>query len=200
MKSNEVNLGFSTDMDIYENSLIKKIELKLEESIGKEYYEYIKYRVLEKNPNLSDQMFESRWIEMKRFFLIKALVPEVTMFSEKVDDIWHEMLMYTKEYYRFSNSFIGEMIHHHPHIQGSIDHSARAWFDWIYLHLFKLKENSWELWNGFLLNKLNKQFIEFVDTNTNEIIIKKLFNVKLLMEYPESEDYYNKLIKKLKTN
>lgn len=199
MQINDSKQNLSTVSGIHENLLINKIELKFEKSIGIDYYEYIKDRILEKNPNLDGQMFESRWIEMKRFFIMRAIVPVVTMFSHEIDEIWHEMLMHTKEYFRFSNAYMGEMIHHQPHMKGSIDKSGRAWFDWMYLHLFKLEENSWNLWNGFLLNKLNDEFIEFIDVNSNEIIISKLFNVKLIEEYSESEEFFNMLIKKLKS-
>ncbi len=36
------------------------------------------------------------------------------MLSEDVDEIWHDMILFTKEYQRFSEKFLGKMLHHIP--------------------------------------------------------------------------------------
>jgi hypothetical protein len=36
------------------------------------------------------------------------------MFSEEVDEIWHDMLLFTQKYQVFSEQFLGTMLHHTP--------------------------------------------------------------------------------------
>jgi hypothetical protein len=182
-------------LGIQSNNFIKKLVVKLEEAIDQDYYEKIKYRSLSKYPEMNEDQFEILYFELKRFFLLKALVPNLSMFSPQVDDIWHEMLMFTREYQDFSHRFIGEMIHHNPHLKGEVDHSGRAWFDWVYLHVFNLESFSWNAWNGFLFSKVN---IDDLNGVTEEEMIKNIFNVNTLKRDHESYDFFYKIIRKLR--
>ena len=55
------------------------------------------------------------------------------MFSKRVDDIWHEMLMFTREYETFSKKFYHELLHHTPNNDPTPIPFERAFFDWVYL-------------------------------------------------------------------
>jgi hypothetical protein len=182
-------------LGIQSNKFIKRLVIKLEGSIDQDYYEKIKYRSLQKYPDMNERKFEVLYFELKRFFLLKALVPNLSMYSPKVDDIWHEMLMFTREYQEFSHRFLGEMIHHNPHLRGKVDHSGRAWFDWLYLHVYNLESFSWNAWNGFLFSTIT---MENLNGDSEEEIIKNIFNVNRFEKDSESYVFFSGMIQKLR--
>jgi hypothetical protein len=85
---------------------------RMESALGEPFTAKLKQRVLTKYPDMTAAEFACRWFELKRFFLINFLLKETPMFSEAIDDVWHEMLMFTREYHNFSEQFMGAMIHH----------------------------------------------------------------------------------------
>jgi hypothetical protein len=58
------------------------------------------------------------------------------MFSEKVDYLWHQMLMFTREYDDFSKNYLGSVLHHSPNAKETPDPDLRGFFDWVYSELF----------------------------------------------------------------
>lgn len=83
------------------------------------------------------------------------------MFSRAVDEVWHEMLMYTREYQTFSEKYIRRMLHHAPNpAKAAPMPEERAWFDWLYLELFGWNRYSELLWGAFLRHPLPKRELE----------------------------------------
>lgn len=89
--------------------------LRLENAIPTGYEQRVKERLQQRNPHVSDTEWLWRWHEVKRFLLMGALLRRVDMYSEQVDEVWHEMLMFTREYQELCERFCGHMIHHAPH-------------------------------------------------------------------------------------
>ncbi len=184
-------------MGIKNHSLVEKLVFKIENAISKDYYEKIQYRVLKSNPEISINDFLVRWFELKRYFILKAIFPELSMYSKEVDEIWHEMLMFTREYQDFSERFLGSMLHHNPHIEENIeDFFGKGWFDWAYLQLFHLEPFSWHLWHGFLFHKLNPG-IENLLRSGQVHEIEKIFNTQFIKSFPEGETFLKNVIDKL---
>lgn len=75
---------------------------RLEDSLNSEYMEKVKKRVLANHPSWTETDFNWRLFELKRYFLLAGILKSVPMFSDEVDEIWHEMIMFTKEYENFS--------------------------------------------------------------------------------------------------
>jgi hypothetical protein len=86
---------------------------RLEASLPPEFVERLQARVA-KTTNMSEDEFACVFYELKRFFLMNLILKRTPMFSEKADEVWHEMLMFTREYHSFGESFCGSVIHHAP--------------------------------------------------------------------------------------
>ncbi len=66
------------------------------------------------------------------------------MFSEEVDEVWHDMLLFTQKYQRFSEKFLGRMLHHTPNAKHDPAPQERAFFDWIFSQMFEITQFSWK--------------------------------------------------------
>ncbi|QCT02994.1 hypothetical protein E6C60_2282 [Paenibacillus algicola] len=137
------------------------LSVKLSQSLPQDYIDRVKHRVMNDHPALSDQEYEWRWVELQRFFILCAVLKQVPMFSSKVDEIWHEMLMFTRDYQAFSQQYLGDMLHHAPSAAPSAPiPDERAWFDTVYTELFGLNAYSQSIWGSFFKNPLPKKELE----------------------------------------
>ncbi|WP_226002887.1 hypothetical protein [Paenibacillus sp. BJ-4] len=134
---------------------ITDLKKQLECSIPASYAHNIRQRVMEAHPELTEQEYDWRWNELQRYFMLCAIMNRVPMFSHDVDELWHEMLMFTREYQQFSEAFFGRMLHHAPHSGGSQPiPGERAWFDWLYVECFGWNRYSASLWGTFFNHPL----------------------------------------------
>ncbi|GAB6931243.1 hypothetical protein JCM10914A_52260 [Paenibacillus sp. JCM 10914] len=138
------------------------IAARLESSMPSSLPGMVRQRVLTEHTEMTEREYEWRWLELKRFFVMCAVLDRVPMFSKAVDEIWHEMLMYTYEYQQFSDRFLGRMLHHAPNPGGENIpmHHERAWFDTIYVELFGWSEYSAALWGPFFRVPLPREELE----------------------------------------
>jgi hypothetical protein len=151
----------------YSNSL-NQLYLQLENSLEPTYLEHVKSRVITKNL-WSEKNFALYLYGLKQYFLLCAVLKTVPMFSKEMDDIWHEMLIFTREYQEFCNQFIGEMIHHAPTVS-KMESCQRAEFDWLYTQFFEVNEITKYIYTGFFRFKLDKNKIrEFEGMTVQEI-------------------------------
>lgn len=134
---------------------------RLEESIPPSYKASVKQRVLNEHPGMSEREYEWRWLELQRFYVMCAVLDRVPMFSKAVDEVWHEMLMYTRDYQAFSEKYIGRMLHHTPNPAASVPiPGERAWFDFVYVELFGWSPYSERLWGRFFRHPLPREELE----------------------------------------
>jgi hypothetical protein len=54
--------------------------------------------------------------EVKRFLVLSRVVPSVlwNVYSSRVDEVWHQFVLFTREYIEFCHRSFGEYIHHSP--------------------------------------------------------------------------------------
>ncbi len=54
--------------------------------------------------------------EVKKYLVLSALHPRraIPMFSRRIDETWHQFVLFTREYAAFSRAFFGRFVHHHP--------------------------------------------------------------------------------------
>ncbi|HEX4792319.1 MAG TPA: hypothetical protein VH370_00920 [Humisphaera sp.] len=54
--------------------------------------------------------------EVKRYIILVYLDEKTSweMYSRRIDEVWHQFVLYTREYTDFSNRFFGRYIHHSP--------------------------------------------------------------------------------------
>ena len=69
----------------------------------------------QKELKLSDVQAHTHEKELKRFLSICAIYgPGTGMFSEKVDNMWHNFILFTSDYTKFCKEHTGKFIHHEP--------------------------------------------------------------------------------------
>ncbi|RAL21869.1 hypothetical protein [Thermoflavimicrobium daqui] len=148
----------------------------LENSLPHSYIEAVKGRVMGKY-KLDENTWKSRWFEWQRYLIMVAILKKVSMYSNEVDEIWHEMLMFTREYDEFCDNFLKTKLHHIPHAPGyKPAPEDRAWFDTVYFILFRPTKYSFTLWGPFLRNPLSSQIAEDFRSLSEEELTQKYFN------------------------
>ena len=149
----------------------------LDHSLSSSYIERVKDRVLKDHPKWVDHEFEWTFFELKRYFVMNSLLKSVPMFSKQVDDIWHEMLMFTREYEAFSKNFYHEQLHHTPTNDPTPIPFEKAFFDWVYLSLFESTPNSRAIWRGFLKDPIKREILDdFRQLSEEDLLIKYFRN------------------------
>lgn len=148
---------------------------KLEKTLPSFYASDVKKRFMQENPKVKDYEFEWVFFELKRYFIMNRLLKSVPMFSPSVDEIWHEMLMFTRDYDKFSRNFYGEVLHHTPNMEVTPIPGERGFFDWVYLSLFKSTPNSRTIWKGFFKNPIGFEIIEDFRNLSEAELLQKYF-------------------------
>ncbi len=171
----------------------KDIVKLLHSSLPPTYVNQLKHRVLQNNSNWTDHDFDWAYFELKRYFILNSLLKTVPMFSERVDEVWHEMLMFTKDYEKFSQKFYKGFLHHTPNIDSKPIPGERAFFDWIYLSLFQSSINSRLLWGGFLRHPIKPEILQDFKNLSDDELLERYF--KATEDWIEIKRY---LISKMK--
>ncbi|BBH23842.1 hypothetical protein Back11_51870 [Paenibacillus baekrokdamisoli] len=164
----------------------RAVSERLEAVLTVDFEERIKDRVLKINPAMREGEWQWQWFELKRYFLMCAILRGVPMYSVKVDVVWHEMLMFTREYEQFCKQLCGGLIHHAPHAaDAKPDPGERAWFDWVYGELFESTPVSGQLWGSFYRVPLQEERIRDLDGLSREQLKDQLFNHKAAELFPD---------------
>ncbi|MFC5451765.1 glycine-rich domain-containing protein [Paenibacillus aestuarii] len=166
---------------------LQQAVLRLESAIPSDYAERLKHRVLSEHPRMSDDEFACKWFELKRFFLMNLILKSTPMFSSSIDAIWHEMLMFTREYQRFGERFARRIIHHAPEREPKQMPEERAWFDWIYAHLFEMAPSSRMCWGGFFRYPLDRERMDLLLAGNETEIASRWFDLEQAKHDPEAE-------------
>ncbi|MED3550798.1 hypothetical protein [Cytobacillus praedii] len=153
----------------------KSIVKALDASFPSNFKGNVKKRILAKHSNWTENEYQWKFFELKRYFVLNSLLKSVPMFSEEVDEVWHEMLMFTKDYEKFSQKFYGEFLHHMPNMEIEPIPGERAFFDWMYLSLFEPRLNSHILWGDFLRHPIKKDILLDFKYLSEEELSKKYF-------------------------
>jgi hypothetical protein len=68
---------------------------------------------------------EALFLEVKRYLLLAAEQERrpLPMFSVRVDEVWHQFILFTREYHEFCDRFAGCYLHHSPR-ESAPDESA----------------------------------------------------------------------------
>ncbi len=149
---------------------LKKLSDNLEQSLSISYMRNVEERI-KKEIKFKENEYNWRLQDLKRYFIMTALLKESPMFSGKVDDLWHQMLMFTREYDDFSKKYLGNILHHSPNVKELPDPDLRGFFDWVYAELFFIRKENIHLYNGFFRHPVNPNIIdEFKNLSENELI------------------------------
>ncbi|WP_212968563.1 hypothetical protein [Paenibacillus cineris] len=175
--------GFDTPIPPYiginkEIQGLSDLVIRLENALGTDYMEHVKQRVMERHP-ISQAQYQWMLLEVKRFFLMCAILKQVPMFSKDADLIWHEMLMFTRDYDRFCTTFAGRFIHHQPNVaytnNKKLPEEERARYDLIYSMLFHIYPANEALLNPFFQFKIDEEFFQTFDNLNDQEIRSRYF-------------------------
>jgi hypothetical protein len=185
------NLGIqahSTDFQMQMKLLIDHLHT----SYPPHYVERIKERVIRQH-HISLVEWEHRWFEWERYLVMTAILRSVPMYSSQVDAVWHEMLMFTREYRQFSQQYLKVMLHHIPNTSENnpFNPSERAWFDLIYVLLFQPSQYSQMSWGTFLQHPLAKSVLHDFERLSPELLKKKYFNEGLPNMFQEQAKLFH---------
>ena len=190
-------------LGIFSGHMAYDAALRLEEAIPAGYEQRVKERMQQKDPTLTDYEWQWRWHELKRFLLMGALLRRVNMYSAQVDEVWHEMLMFTREYQELCERFCGRMIHHAPH-SSAVEAAGkpqepgaeRAWFDWVYGELFGPDNPGARLWGAMYRTPMSPELLGLLGQDDEEPARKELFNGGLGDQPPELEQAREGLLRR----
>jgi hypothetical protein len=156
-------------MEIHPVQGLSDLVSHLENSLSPAYIEQVRTR-LESEHKLVKNEWDWRYYELKRFFILCGILKEAPMFSQRVDDVWHEMLMFTREYQKFARSYLGRELHHEPNISGANNPDLRGFFDWVYSVLFPVHKESRLLYGGFYRHPVHPDVVrEFQELSAEEL-------------------------------
>lgn len=73
-------------------------------------------KVIRRHPHLTDEDMELVSRGLRQFFMayLKSGKKHVSMPSQVADDLWHEFILYTKNYQEFTRRSFGGFLHHTP--------------------------------------------------------------------------------------
>jgi hypothetical protein len=156
-------------MEIHLIDEVNEVVQHLEQSLSDTYMEQVRTR-LESEHKLAENEWDWRYYELKRFFVLCSILKEAPMFSDAVDEVWHEMLMFTREYQSFSRHYLGKDLHHEPNTSDEKNPDLRGFFDWVYGVLFSVHKESAMLYHGFYRHPVNPDVIwDFQQLSAEEL-------------------------------
>lgn len=151
--------------------------------LAKELEEHfpLSYQVQVYNRMINETKFTERKImelifEQKRFLIMASILKSVPMYSKDVDEVWHQMLMFTREYKALTEGFAGQYIHHAPNVSGVDEKDAKFIFDMMYLQLFTAKPFSEAHWGSkFFSDKPSDELLHSIKTENRFHLMARYF-------------------------
>ncbi|HYD04029.1 MAG TPA: hypothetical protein VEC16_07070 [Alphaproteobacteria bacterium] len=104
------------NLDIIQQNYFSRLDNYSGQFIEEKFY-------MEQNIEETQGIFSSKneykeaFTELKKFFALTKLYGKgLAMTSPKVDEVWHQFILFTREYHSFCDEFIGRYLHHEPNI------------------------------------------------------------------------------------
>lgn len=189
------NLGLQPEV---REKLLPLIE-HLNQSLDDAYVEQVRERVIREH-QISLKEWENRWFEWQRFLILVALFRDVPMYSREIDEIWHEMLMFTKDYDHFCQQYLKTPFHHTPKLPGSgFDQQEKARFDWYYVTLFQPTPYSHQIWGSFFEYPLDRKMLDRFRERSTSDLLTHYFHQQVAEEVPVVQTSASFLVDHLQT-
>lgn len=66
---------------------------------------------------VNSEQFDVRFNEFKKYTqLVREFGGPMAMVSKNVDNVWHNFILFTKDYMEYSDKFLGSYLHHNPSV------------------------------------------------------------------------------------
>ncbi len=76
---------------------------------------FLEEKLVEKGIFSSHEEYAETFSEFKKYVALGKLTGKpLGMTSKKVDEVWHQFILFTKEYFSFCNEYLGYYLHHNP--------------------------------------------------------------------------------------
>ncbi len=76
---------------------------------------YLQEKLLSDAKFSSTEGYQEAFTEFKRYIALMGLHgKKASMASEKVDEVWHQFILFTPQYHEFCEQMFGEYLHHVP--------------------------------------------------------------------------------------
>lgn len=63
------------------------------------------------------ECYDEAFTELKKYVSLNRIYNKpLAMTSKIVDEVWHQLILFTREYHEFSERFIGHYFHHAPNL------------------------------------------------------------------------------------
>jgi hypothetical protein len=104
---------------------------------------WLEEKLLDKNVFKSREEFQEAFLEFKKFVILSDKYDgSIAMTSEKVDEVWHQFILFTPQYHQFCEETLGSYLHHEPTTSNSNPGEKRNFVD-IYEATFGDIPNMW---------------------------------------------------------
>ena len=105
----------TSNFDILSTANLSPIQTKVMNYLRNFEAPYLKEKLLHRELFTSPDEYEHVFIEYKKFMgLTQVANDPLGMMSEAVDNVWHQHILFTKDYHEFSDRIAGHYIHHSP--------------------------------------------------------------------------------------
>ncbi|MBI2572473.1 hypothetical protein HYV86_01325 [Candidatus Woesearchaeota archaeon] len=97
-------------------SLLGKREQQFFEDLANYQAPWLCERLIKKGEVKNEEECNLLFIEFKKYVALLTISQQsLGMVSTKVDNVWHEFILFTREYMKFCDQFYGKYIHHQPY-------------------------------------------------------------------------------------
>lgn len=86
----------------------------LPESLENFQAPFLEEKLLVENIFNSNDKYQEAFLEFKKFAYIAKQNKNIAMTSKSVDHVWHQFILFTRQYMDFCETHIGEYLHHNP--------------------------------------------------------------------------------------
>lgn len=105
---------------------------------------FLREKLLSDGIFASEEAFESAFLEWKKYMALTKWEGPLAMTSKDVDAVWHQYILFTRQYRDFCDAFFGHFVHHAPATPSEpLAQGSRQRFQDAYEHMFGLLHSIW---------------------------------------------------------
>lgn len=87
---------------------------------------YLEEKLLEKGALSSKKEYQEAFTEFKKYAALSQIAEgPLGMSSPKVDEVWHQFILFTRQYADFCENVLGGFLHHSPHTSQTSNYKKR---------------------------------------------------------------------------
>ena len=171
------NYAISPSLSIGDENVkgLSSLMQRLDDAWDPVYMNHVRDRVLTKG-NISERNYPYYEQELKRYFILTSLYQNVPMYNTNVDEIWHEMMMFTRSYEKFCQAFVGKMIHHEPNMTpGAPNLDEKPFFTWVYRFLFGITNDTSNIYPFIADQDLSSSLLKNIEQLSESMLVDRYF-------------------------